>query len=182
MESTLVTVNDIKQYTSIGSQVDPEVIFPFILLGQQLYVQPVLGDALYNDIISRFDNNQLTGDTQTLYEEYLISAISYSGWYAAAPFLNYKTQRSGISTQSSDVLTPVTPEELDIYLTKVNNFKDYYLNRLEKYLVANSTLFPLFRRNDIIESNGSTIYLGFKTTKKNAPYWDRDYYGNDIID
>jgi len=175
MESTLVTVNDIKQFTSIGNQVDPDVIFPFLLIGQQLYVAPVLGDPLYNDIISRFDNNQLTGDTQTLYEEYLISAIAYSSWYAATPFLNYKTQRSGISTQSSDVLTPVTPEEINIYLTKVNNFKDFYLNRLEKFLVANATLFPLFRQNDVSESNGSSIYLGYKyrfpyTTKNDNLY------------
>jgi len=163
MESTIVTVNDLKNFTSIGENVDPELLFPHLLIAQQLYLQPVLGDALYDDIVSRFDNNQLTGDTQTLYEGFIIPSLAYSAWYSVAPFLQYKTQRVGINTQGSDVLTPVSIDELNIYLTKVNNFKDYYLSRLEKYLVANIDLFPLFRQNDVKEMNGSGIYLGFRS-------------------
>lgn len=179
MESILCTVDDLKRLTSIGNNVDVDVIWPHILLSQQLFLQPVLGDALYSDIVSRFDNNQLTGDTFTLWEEYLVPCLAYCSWYNAAPFLNYKTNRTGISTHSSDVLTPVTPEELAIYSERVNNFKIYWLNRLEDYLIANDDLFPLYRQNTVVQSSGGQMFLGWKTTTRRNPYWDKE--GNDVI-
>ena len=172
MESTIVTVNDLKNFTSIGENVDPEILYPHLLISQQLYIENLIGSSLYNDIVSRFDNQQLTGDTQTLYEEYIIPAVAYCAWYSAAPFINFKTQRTGISTHSSDVLTPVTPEEFAIYSKRVNNFKTYYLNRLEDYLIANKTLFPLFRQDKVNKNTGGQIFLGYKSVSHVAPYWD----------
>ena len=172
MESTIVTVNDLKNFTSIGENVDPDLLFPHLLISQQLYIQPVLGDALYNDIVSRFDNQQLTGDTATLYEQYIIPALAYSAWFSVAPFLNYKTQRTGLATQGTDVLTPITPEEFGIYNSRVENFKTYYLNRMEQYLIDNSTTFPLFRQNNVNQSSGGSFYLGYKSASHHSPYWD----------
>lgn len=180
MESTIVTVNDLKNFTSIGENIDPDLLFPHLLIAQQLYLQPVLGDALYNDIVSRFDNEQLTGDTQSLYELYIIPALAYSAWYSAAPFIAYKTQRTGISTHSSDVLTPVTTDELSIYVDRVNNLKLYYLNRLEQYLIDNASTFPLYRQNTVNQSSGGQIYLGYQTPSRRGSYWDQ--VGNTIQD
>jgi hypothetical protein len=182
MESTIVTIDDLKKFTSIGDNVDPELLFPHLLIAQQLYIQPVLGDALYNDIISRFDNNQLTGDTQTLYENYIVSAIAYSAWYSASPFLSYKTQRTGIQTANNNDFNPLSVDELNLYLSKVNNLKDFYVNRMEEYLIANATIFPLFREDNIKASNGSSIYVGWKTAQKRGKYWDKDRFGEDIMD
>lgn len=179
MESILCTVNDLKRLTSIGNNVDVDILWPHVLLAQQLYLQPVLGDALYEDIISRFDNQQLTGDTETLWEEYLVPSLAYCAWYNATPFLNYKTQRAGISTHSTDVLSPVTPEELATYSERVNNFKIYWLGRLEDYLIANDDLFPLYRQNTIVQNSGGSIFLGWKTSTRQNPYWDQT--GDDDI-
>jgi len=173
MESTIVTTNQLKTFTSIGENIDPDLLFPHLLIAQQLYLEPVMGSTLYDDIISRFDNNQLTGDTQTLYEEYIIPALAYSAWYSCSPFLNYKTQRVGLNTQATDVLTPLSTEELAIYMNRVDNFKTYYLNRLEQYLIDNETLFPLFRQNNVNQSSGGSIFLGYKSASHANPYWDR---------
>lgn len=174
MESVIVTVNDLKKFSSIGENVDPELLFPHLLIAQQLYLQPVLGDALYSDIISRFDNNWLTGDTQTLYEEYLIPALAFSSWYSAYPFLAYKTQRTGIVTTTADVNTPLTPDEMNLYSSRVSNFKDFYLKRLEDYLIDNSDLFPLFRKSENPQRGGGGIFTGWKSTRIYGSYWDRD--------
>ncbi len=163
MESTIVTVNDLKLYSNISENIDVEMLNPHLLIAQQLYLQPVLGDALYSDLINRFNNNTLTGDTQTLYEEYIVQSLAYSAWFSASPFLSYKTNRNGINTQSTDNTTPLTPEELSLYSSRVENFKDFYLNRLEKYLILNNDKFPLFRKNDVdVTSSGGSLYLGFK--------------------
>ena len=156
----------------LSKQVLRLAIFPHLIISQNLYLEPVLGTPLYEDIVSRYDNQQLTGDTQTLYEEYIIPSLAYSAWYSSSPFINYKTQRSGISTRGTDVDNPVTPEEFAIYNERVKNFMTFYLNRLEDYLIANKTLFPLYRQNNVNQSSGGQIFLGWKNNKRTNPYWD----------
>jgi hypothetical protein len=178
MESTIVTTEVLKTLTSIGQNIDVELLNPHLLIAQQLYVAPVLGTALYDDIVSRFDNNTLTGDTLTLYEDYIVPAIAYSAWFSVSPFLNYKTQRAGIQTTASPDSTPVTPEELSLYIARVENYKNFYCKRLNDYLILdNYVKFPLFRSDDTPQnlSKGSSLYLGFGKTKSttccNKQWW-----------
>lgn len=163
MESTLVTVNDLKRFTTISTNCDPDLLFPFLLISQQLYVEPILGSGLYAELLSEFDNAQLTGGTMTtLYEEYIISAIAYGSLYSALPFIAWKIQRTGVSTMSSDVLTPASNEEMTMLLSKAENLKAFYCNRLENYLIENKSSFPLYKQNATEQSNGGSFYLGFK--------------------
>ncbi len=166
MESTILTKEQLLTLTSISENMDVELLQPHLLIAQQLYVSPVLGDALYSDIVSKYDNNSITGDTLTLYNDYIVPAIAYAAWFSAAPFLQFKTQRNGIQTQASDNNTPVTVEELSLYINRVENLKNFYCERLNKYLIEdNGTKFPLFRQDNTPQtlSKGSSLYLGFKS-------------------
>ena len=169
MESTLVTVPQLKQLTSISDNLDCELLQPHLLIAQQLYVAPILGDALYNDLLTQFNNNTISGNTEILLNDYITPAIGFSSWFSAAPFLNFKTQRAGIQTLSSPDNTPVTVEELSLYISRVENLKDFYCTRLQKYLDTNYLLFPLYRSEDAIDTNkGGSLYLGFKSTRRNC--------------
>lgn len=181
METCIVTPVELKKFTSIGENIDCDLLIPHLLIAQQLYLEPVLGCALYNDIISRYDNNWLSGDTQTLYEQYIVPALAYSAWYSVSPFLNWRTNRNGINTQGTDTLTPVVIEEFSMYLSKVENLKAFYLNRLEHYLKCNKTLFPLYCANTVQQSNGGSVYLGYKTNPKRAPYWDKNGFDSTLL-
>jgi hypothetical protein len=182
MESTIVNTEQAKKLTSLSQNIDPELIENHLLISQQLYVAPVLGTALYDDIVSRYDNQALTGDSGFLYEEYIIPAVCFGAWYSAAPFLNYRTQRAGIQTLASPDNVAVTPEEFNIYVSRVQNLKDFYCQRLNDYLIKDKyQKFPLFRSDDTpVESNrGSSLYLGFgRRTPKKSPCCDDDWmYG-----
>lgn len=169
MESCLITTVDLKKLTSISENMDVELLQPFLLISQQLYVAPILGTALYDDIISRYDNQTLTGDTWTLFEDYILPTIAFGAWFAAAPFLNFKTQRAGIQTLSSPDNTPVTVEELSLYIQRVENLMKFYQDRLNDYLVAdNYVKFPLFRSDDtpVQLNKGTSFYLNFDKAPK----------------
>lgn len=169
MESTLITTVDLKKLTAISENMDVELLQPFLLISQQLYVAPILGTALYEDIVTRYDNQTLTGDTWTLFEDYILPTIAYGAWFAAAPFLNYKTQRAGIQTLSSPDNTPVTVEELSLYVARCETLMKFYQDRLNDYLVEdNYVKFPLFRSDDtpVNLNKGSSFYLNFNKTTK----------------
>jgi len=178
MESTLTTVNDLKNLTTISANADPELLYPFLLISQQLYVEPILGAGLYADILYKFDHSQLTGSPETtLYEEYIVNAIAYGALYSAMPFIAFKIQRTGISTMTTDVLTPADSEQMTMLLSKAENLKAFYCNRLEHYLVDNKTLFPLYKQNTVEQSNGGNIYLGFKDSPDDD-FWTSDKTSN----
>jgi len=165
MESTIVNSVQIKNLTSISQTIDPELLNSHLLISQQLYCAEVLGQALYQDIITRFDNQTLTGDTQVLYEEYIVPCIAYGAWYSVSPFLAYKTNRAGIQTQGSADTVAATPEEMSLYITRVENLKNFYSKRLNDYLIAdNYVKFPLFRsdKTPINNNKGGGLFLGFK--------------------
>jgi hypothetical protein len=170
-ESVIVTINDLKKYSSISENIDPELLTPHLLISQQMNIFPVLGEPLYDDIISRFDNNQLSGDTQELYENYIVPALAFSAWANAAPFLGYHTNRNGLMTMSTDTLTPLTPDEMSIYLSRVNGFRDFYIKRMQDYLDENIILFPLYRKDDTQIGQGSQFYLGYKNRTAPSHYW-----------
>jgi hypothetical protein len=181
MKTVLTTVNELKLRTSIGENIDPELLAPHLQIAQELYVAEVLGAALYDDLVTQYDNNTISGITETLLNEYIIPAIGFSSWYSCSPFLSYKTNRSGINTTTSDVQTPATIEEFNLYLSKVDNLKNFYLHRLEQYLIDNATSFPLYRQAENLQQGGGSIFTGWKTTRKIAPYWDKDFYGSSMI-
>lgn len=165
MDSTLITTNKLKEFTSISDNIDVNLLQPHLLIAQQLYIQPILGDALYTSILAQFDNQTLSGDTLTLYDEYITPAIGFSAWFSAAPFLLYKTQRQGIQTQNGDNSTPLTSDEFSLYSARVENFKNFYCDRLLKYLEDNYDKFPLFRNSstsDNVNHNVGGIYLNYK--------------------
>lgn len=177
MESCIVSTNELKNLTSIGQNLDCELLTPHLLIAQQLYLEPVLGCALYNDIISRYDNNWLTGDTQTLYEEYLVPAIAYSAWYSLSPFLNWRTSRNGINKSGTDTLQPIEIQEFSMYSSKVENLMRFYLKRLEDYLKCNKDLFPLYCQNIAEVGPGGSIFTGWNTNPKKGKFWDSDFDG-----
>lgn len=171
-ESVIVTINDLKKYSSISENIDPELLTLHLLISQQMNLFPVMGQSLYDDIVSKFDNAQLTGSPETtLYENYIVPALAFSSWANAAPFLAYHTQRNGLMTMSTDTLAPLTPDEMSIYLNRVNTMRDYYLKRLQDYLDDNIILFPLYRKDDTQLSQGSQFFLGFKDRTAPGHYW-----------
>ncbi len=176
METVLITTDDLKKLTAISQNMDVELLAPHLLIAQQLYVAPLLGDALYTDILDRFDGvTGLTGASLTLYNDYIVPALAYSAWFCAAPFLHFKTQRQGIGTQTSDNQVPVTPEELSLYINRVENLMNYYLNRVTDFLVKDNYVnYPLYRSEDTPKSTnkGSSLFLNFRDTKRQCDGWE----------
>lgn len=77
MDTLITTTSQIKDLTNISDNIDVELLEPHLLIAQQMYIEPILGQALYNDILSKIENNQLTGDTLTLVNDYITIAIAY---------------------------------------------------------------------------------------------------------
>ena len=159
--TTLITINDLKDVTSISDNVDVELLKPFLFTSQEMYIRPVLGDAFMDEII----NDVSTGGTsyETLINNYIVYALAYSTWFSAAPFIHMKTSKKGILKQSSDNSENVSLEEFGVYSSRIENLMTFYLKKLENYLNDNKSIYPLYCSSDVVNhTNSSTIFLNFK--------------------
>lgn len=178
MDSNLVTTEQLKNMTAIGLNIDCELLSPHINIAQNLYIYPILGKCLYEDLLTNFDANTLSADYQTLLDDYITPALGFASWYNAAPFLHIRTSRNGLNKSGTDTLEPVVLEEFSMYLSKVENFSRFYLKRLEDFLICNKTTYPLYRQNDAEISKGGSIFTGYNVHPKRGRMWDQE--GTDV--
>jgi len=161
-DTVLIEINDIKQVTSISDNVDVEQLSPFLFTSQEMYIRPVVGDALMDAMVASVASGG-TGYT-SLINNYILYPLAYSTWYSSAPFLHMKTQKKGIVKQNSDNSDNVSLDEWTVYSQRIENNMTFYLRRLKTYLdtAAAKALYPLYCTTDQISpKNGSSIFLGF---------------------
>jgi hypothetical protein len=115
----------------------------------------------------------LTGDCyNTLYEDYLIPAIGYTAFYSAAPFIAYKMQRGGLLKHKTDNSETISVEEFTKYSERLENIKNFYMRRLEKYLCDNRSCFPNYNSPKNVRATGvGGIFTGFPKTRRNNDFW-----------
>ena len=74
----LITVQQLKERTSLHSNVDEKLVVPDIKYCQDAYIMPLLGTALMaklQDQIEALPTGKPSGDYLTLWENYLLDAL-----------------------------------------------------------------------------------------------------------
>ena len=61
----------IKKDTALGGSVSDDIIMPYILLAQDMFILPVLGTDLDAKLKADIQGGSLTGDYKTLVETYI---------------------------------------------------------------------------------------------------------------
>jgi hypothetical protein len=78
-QALFVSANRLKRDTAIGGSVDDDLIRPYVYMAQQRWILPVLGTKLYDKLSADIDAGTVTGDYETLLNEYIIpSTVQYS--------------------------------------------------------------------------------------------------------
>ena len=157
----MMSIEDIKNLTAISDNVSPALLQPFIKNAEMMYIKPVLGDALYNNIILSLS----TGGTfyENLLQGYVFYALAYYTFYNYLPFSAYKIQKKGVVKQHSDDSENVDTEELSLLIKRVESMAVSYTNMLRDYLNGSGGLiYTLYRKSDCSDDNhtqGNSIFL-----------------------
>ncbi len=157
----LITVEDIRENTSISNNIDVETLQPYISSAEQMHCYSILGTALVSEIKSQISGNTLTDLNSTLLNDYIKPLCCFATWLEASPFLNYKTTVAGVVKQHSDKSESTSLDEFTFYRSAIKDKVAFHADELKKYLRINKDLYPLYRpvdRTTTSYSNG--IYLG----------------------
>lgn len=117
---------------------------------QRYYIRPVLGDDLYEEILTQIREDALSEGNAFLLQEYIAPAAALFTFFEAAPRLRLDIGEFGITQrQTSDKLTedvhkPATDIAYGDGILSAESRGQTFIADLREYLYANHASFPLY--------------------------------------
>ena len=66
-----ISEETLKQETIISENVDPKLLVPTIKEAQNIYLLPILGTSLYNQLVTQVSSNTVSAANVTLLDTYI---------------------------------------------------------------------------------------------------------------
>ena len=135
--------------TTVNANVDTQLILPAIKRVQRNIILPILGTALYNDLLAEIVSDpDLSSNVpyQTLVNDYLTPTMVEFVNAELPPDLTFKFTNKNISKKNSENSQPIDLQELRNIIQRATYRGQLEGEKVIKYLITNcNTLYPLYR-------------------------------------
>tara|TARA_R100000655_G_scaffold48668_2_gene86128 strand:- start:3166 stop:3747 length:582 start_codon:yes stop_codon:yes gene_type:complete len=144
----MISATRLKKDTALGGSVDDNLIMPYILLAQDMYILPILGTDLDAKIKSDIQAGSLTGNYKTLVETYIQPALVQFSFAELAPFMRLRFVNNAIVVMgATEQSSSATFEDLSPIISRSQDAAEFYRQRCIDYLRNNSSLFSEYTSN-----------------------------------
>lgn len=143
---TLINEAYFKAYCPIPMNYNLEEIVPYFTIAEKLWVLPVLGTPLYNELMEQVNTNEVTELNSTLLLKiypYLAIAVCYE----ALPFIAYHMSEVGITKGKSENSDSVSINDVNYISRTLRTQLELLKKYLKKFLDDNEELYPLYYGN-----------------------------------
>jgi hypothetical protein len=153
----LISEQKLKDSTAINLNVDVNILLPYVLQAQTLYIEPKLGTQLYEHIKGLIQagtiGNVGNAAYKTLLDDYISFVLVNYSFYHAIPYLRFKIENGNIYSKTSETGTALSTEESQSLREEISNTAQYYTERLIEYIRNNTSLFPEYSTNSGADVN-----------------------------
>ena len=159
----LITKEEFLKYTQVNGLVDVDKYAQYIKIAQDLHIEPAIGTDLLTKIQTDLEGGNLVAPYTTLLDYIKNVLIHYAmvQYLPSAPFI---IGNQGIYKKIAENASEIQESELHLMIENERSMAQSYMLRLEKYLCANSTLFPELNTNtngEITPNGGRENYTGW---------------------
>ena len=141
----------LKSLTATNLNVSVNIIRPYILQAQKLYIETKLGTDLtqkLKDLIVAGTVGAVGNEAyKTLLDDYISFVLVNFSFFHAIPFLRFKIENGNIYSKTSETGNALSTEEAQHLREEVRNTAEYYTERLISYICNNNSLFPEYNTN-----------------------------------
>lgn len=161
-ETLIITEELFKEKSPVSGDLDWDYMVAHVLATQDKWVQPTLGQKLYERIMSDVAADNIVDPYKLLLEDYIERVVLWFTCYLALPFLSVKVVNSGVVQRVVDDGVQLDFNDIDKLAEQCRSTGEFYKQRLIDYLCANSDDFPEYTQTG---TNGelnpeSTNYSG----------------------
>ena len=139
-----LTPTQIKATAYIDENTDDKYLINAIRIAQDLYILPILGSGIYDEIKTQINAGTVTALNDTLLKDYIQHSLTFFTLYEAIEPLSMKFTNKSILKKTSENSQPISFEEMNQLKEKFKNIAEYYANRIVKYLIENEASYPLY--------------------------------------
>lgn len=163
MKALFITITELKRKSIIDGNLDPDKIIQFIELAQDTNIQMQLGTKLYEKLQNDIINDTLSGNYQTLVDEYIKPMLI---WYTQAsyiPFAAFTISNGGVYKHNSENSISAEMSEINMLVRQATDKAEFYTNRFIDHMAFNSHLYPEFTssQDDGIYPHRDINYTGW---------------------
>lgn len=144
MAAIFLSEATLKLESILQDNVDMKVVTPTIKDVQNFYILPILGTSLYNEIAAQITASSVTTANKTLLDTYIQPCMIWYVRYELPLNMNYKYFNKSIGVQNADNMNPASLDELQVIMDRAKNKAEWYAERISKFLLENSTTYPLY--------------------------------------
>ena len=164
-QKTLINAEYLKSYSMFPKNYDLTDIENFVPIAEQIHILPILGTALYEELLEQVDSNSLTDENSTLLLEiYKVEGIAVL--YESLPFVWSHISQVGITKGKSDNSDSIENKDLAYLNTHIKAQLDYAKKYLREWLDEYQINFPLYKKEDECCSSIDESHLDIYTTTK----------------
>lgn len=159
----LLKPDELTKNTILGGNIDVDRYVPCIKACQNTKIKPLLGEELYNKICNDFYSGSLSGEYETLYENYVKEMVIHGSAMVYLSVGAYMVSNNGITKMKSDANEAVSKSEVD-YLV---NFSQTLYENYERQFLDWIKLHPLPEYPvESCEVSGNRVLVGGWSLKR----------------
>lgn len=154
----LITEDYLKEYSIIPLNFDISDIRPFIPIAESVHIIPILGKALYNELIEQVAENDVTPENSTLLlEVYRVEAQCVV--LEALPFIHSHITEKGITQGKSDNSDSISDATLGNITNHLESQIGVLKALLKDFLDAHSECYPLYVKDECCGKRNDAVRL-----------------------
>ena len=183
-EVLLISENYIKKYSTINGSVDPNLLYPSIYLAQDKWITPFLGTDLMNKLKDDVAAGTISGNYQTLLEDYVQKMLLWWVLLDVTPNLCYRMDNGTLVQRQSEDTVPISDAVMKDMIDRARQNAEHYTTRLVDYLCHNSSIFPEYSSNswpNVSPRTDVTNTLNYQFSTGNTATSYRPTYSRNII-
>lgn len=146
-----ITTRDLKRYSVLNGNIDPNKLMYHIEIAQDTEVQNYLGTRLMVKVQDLIKNNTIdnpaNSDYKDLLETYIQPMTIYWALVSYMPFAAYTIANGGVFKHSSENSVTVDKSEVDYLSNKYRDIAQYYTNNFIDFMVYNQAKYPEYNQN-----------------------------------
>lgn len=140
-QRTLMDEAYLKEYSLLPRNFDITEIWNFLTLTEQLHIQPILGDDLYNELLDQVEENDVTPANASL----LLAIYPFEGVAlveVSAPYLAMHITEVGITKGKSENSESVNTADMNYLINYIRSQMEPLKKKLLNFLKTNKDLYP----------------------------------------
>ncbi|MDU1904634.1 MAG: DUF6712 family protein [Dysgonomonas sp.] len=147
ISTPLISEELLKLHSPITSEVDVTDFIPYLVIAQDLYIAPILGEPLIGELKTQIENNTLTNENSALIVK-IAPVLAFYTVYQGLPFHWASIVNKGITIRESENSKSVDMNDLAQLRRWVKDDAERFTGLLIEFLCKCRTNYPLWRPSE----------------------------------